>query len=355
MQERCQQDTQLKSQAGLAILARMSPTDEALPSDATPDASTQTDETAADPSDAPSDPAVRAEMDPADSLSPSVRRLVRQFDLDITGIHGTGPSGRIRVGDVMGLLGGRKDSGARDAPARPPAPDVDAESSADDAGFEAAATQQQPAVEPGRASKPAAAVEPAAPTAAPATTVFECDLSRVLAHRRRLRRDNIELTTTSYFLTALAAALERAPELTAAEPVRFGVSLTTSDGRVRSSVLDVPDTLPASLDERVRAVDIALRANLHTPLEHSNLLVHHYGESGSLLATPTPVGAGHVGSVGIGRLRREVVVRVIDGVESPRIASCCHVSLSFLPDRVSFHDANRTLAAAVALLESWPH
>src|SRR4051812_1337188 len=30
----------------------------------------------------------------ADALSPAVRRLVRQYDLDITGIHGTGPEGR---------------------------------------------------------------------------------------------------------------------------------------------------------------------------------------------------------------------------------------------------------------------
>jgi hypothetical protein len=176
----------------------------------------------------------------------------------------------------------------------------------------------------------------------------------VLAHRRRLRHDNVELLTTSYFLAGLAAGLEKVPELTAGEPVRFGVSLTASDGRLRSSVLEVPDTLAESLDERVRAIDIAVRANLHTPLEHSNLLVHHYGESGSLLATPTPIGAGHVASVGIGRLRREVVVRVVDGVESPRLATCCHLSLSFAADRVPLHDANRALAAAVAFIESWP-
>ena len=307
----------------------MSPTEEALPTDPAPD--------------------------PSDTLSPAVRRLVRQFDLDITGIHGTGPSGRIRVGDVMGLIGGRQDSGHRDAPARSAAPDSDAESSADDAVFEPATTEPQPAVEPEPTStKPPAAAEPATLTAAPTTTVFDCDLSRVLAHRRKLRRDNVELLTTSYFLTALAAALEKAPELTAGDPVRFGVSLSTADGRLRSSVLEVPDTLAESLDDRVRAVDIALRANLHTPLEHSSLLVHHYGESGSLLATPTPIGAGHVASVGIGRIRREIVVRVIDGVESARVAGCCHVSLSFVPDRVPLHDANRALAAAVALLESWP-
>jgi pyruvate/2-oxoglutarate dehydrogenase complex dihydrolipoamide acyltransferase (E2) component len=345
----------LKSRFGLAILAGMSRTEEALPSDATPDAP-QTHEAAADAVDANAGAELRADAaaSPADTLSPSVRRLVRQFDLDVTGIHGTGPSGRLRVGDVMGLLGGRKDSGNRDAPARPASRGEDAESSADDAIVEPTAAEAKPVVEREPTPTKPPAAEPSAYAAAPTTTVFDCDLSRVLAHRRRLRRDDIELTTTSYFLTALAAALEKAPELTAGEPVRFGVSLTASDGRLRSSVLEVPDTLAESLDERVRAIDIALRANLHTPLEHSNLLVHHYGESGSLLATPTPIGAGHVASVGIGRLRREVVVRVADGIESPRVATCCHVSLSFAADRVPLHDANRALAAAVALIESWP-
>ena len=347
----------------------MSTTEKAVPSDATDD-SAQTDEAAAGAANEQADSALRADAaaNPSDTLSPAVRRLVRQFDLDVTGIHGTGPSGRIRVGDVIGLLAGRKDSGNRDAPARPPTPDDDSESSADEAAFEPAATEPPSAVEPEpAAAEPPPAVEPepiatkpqadrapAAYMAAPTTTVFDCDVSRVLAHRRRLRRNNVELTTTSYFLTALAAALETAPELTAGEPVRFGVSLTASDGRLRSSVLAVPDTLAESLDERVRAIDIALRANLHTPLEHSNLLVHHYGESGSLLATPTPIAAGHVASVGIGRLRREVVVRVVDGAETPRIATCCHVSLSFTADRVPLHDANAALAAAVAVLESWP-
>jgi len=49
---------------------------------------------------------------------------------------------------------------------------------------------------------------------------------------------------------ALAAALEKVPELVGGAVPRFGVSLTTADGRVRSSVLEVPETLPESLVER---------------------------------------------------------------------------------------------------------
>jgi len=326
----------------------MSSTEEALPSDAAPDAAPpQSDGTRAETASARADdatPKADASEDSSDTLSPAVRRLVRQFDLDVTGIHGTGPSGRIRVGDVMGLLAGRKDTGKRDAPTRTAPPDADIAPSEDGAVLEVLAME----------AEPLAAAEPASHALVPMTTVFDCDLSRVLAHRRRLRRDNVELLTTSYFLTALAAAVAKAPALAGGETPRFGVALTTADGRLRNSVLEVPDTMPERVDERVRAVDIALRANLHTPLEHSSLLVHHYGESGSLLATPTPIGAGHAASVGIGRMRREIVVRVVDGVETPRVASCCHLSLSFFPDRLPLHDANQALAAAVALLENWP-
>jgi pyruvate/2-oxoglutarate dehydrogenase complex dihydrolipoamide acyltransferase (E2) component len=274
--------------------------------------------------------------DPHEALSPAVRRLVRQFDLDITGIHGTGPEGRIRVGDVMGLLNGRTDSGKRDAPAR------------------AVAAEDDPQAEAASELEPVLAAAPdAAP--APASTVFDCDLSRVLAHRKKLRLGDVELLTTSYFLTALAAALDSTPEITAGHAARFGVSMTTSNGELRSAFLDTAAiSWDSALGERVRAIDAALRANLDADVSAANLLVHHYGESGSVLATPTPIGRRHEASAGIGRVRREIVVRTFDGVESPRIAARCFVSLSFFPERVPLHHANRCMAEVVRILETWP-
>jgi pyruvate/2-oxoglutarate dehydrogenase complex dihydrolipoamide acyltransferase (E2) component len=273
------------------------------------------------------------DSDPHETLSPAVRRLVRQFDLDVTAIHGTGPSGRITVADVMGLLGGRTDSGQRDAPRRRATHKAEEESTEDDA-------------------EPAAKVEPAVEV--PTSTVFDCDVSRVLAHRKRLRAEHAEILTTSYFLAALATALDTGSDLVGPAPC-FGVLLSTRDGEQHSALVDtarVPSG--ATLPERVRAIDAELHAKFDTGVEGADLLVHHYGESGSLLATPTPIGAGHVASVGIGRMRRDLVVRAVDGVESPRVATHCHLSLSFLPSRISFERANHLLAHAVRLLEHWP-
>lgn len=285
-----------------------------------------------------------------DTLSPAVRRLVRQFDLDITGIHGTGPSGRIRVADVMGLLGGRTDSGNRDAPPRPAARDDD-DGGLDDDDLRDGSPLENAANEPPRPSAAGTLARVAVPTSA----VFDCDLGRVLAHRKKLRAENVELLTTSYFLTALAAALDEAPEITAGHPARFGVWITSPDGTLRSALLDVATvSWDAALDERVRAVDAALRANVDVDVGPANLLVHHYGESGCVLATPTPLGEGHTASVGIGRVRREVVVRSVEGADTPRLAARCYLTLSFFADLVPLHHANRALAAAVRTLETWP-
>ena len=89
-------------------------------------------------------------------------------------------------------------------------------------------------------------------------------------------------------------------------------------------------------------------------LRSADMLIHYYAASGSLLATPTPIGAGHVGSIGIGRVRREVVVKTVDGQEAPRIAALCYLTLTFCPERITLERANRFVGEWVRVLEQWP-
>ena len=89
---------------------------------------------------------------------------------------------------------------------------------------------------------PTVAPAPAATSAAAITTVFECDLARVLAHRKRLRADGVELLLTSYFLAAYVEALGAVPELVLGAPLCIGVELTTADGDTRPLKLDAGGT-----------------------------------------------------------------------------------------------------------------
>ena len=277
----------------------------------------------------------------AETLSPAVRRLVRQYDLDITGIHGTGPSGRIRVGDVIGMLGGRTDTGIRlGEAARGGSADQD------DRGDE-------PAEKRDRAPPEVSAARFAANI--PASTVFECDLSRVLSHRKRQRGNNVEVLLTSYCVAACGEALRVVPEVATARAgasAALGVLLSSSDGGLRTTLVDAP---LGALGDRLYTLDRQLRATGDADLARASMLVHHYGLSGSLLATPTPLGPEHAASVGIGRVRREIVVKSADGgEETPRVTAVCYVTLTFLPDRIAFNRANLFVATLVRTLEQWP-
>jgi pyruvate/2-oxoglutarate dehydrogenase complex dihydrolipoamide acyltransferase (E2) component len=187
--------------------------------------------------------------------------------------------------------------------------------------------------------------------------VFACDVSRVLSHRKRERQGDVEPLLASYLIAACLEALSAVPEVAArgadSTPApRVGVSVATTDGSVRRALVAAPAA--SSLDERMHAVDSQLRAAGDNDLRAAQILVHYYGASGSLLATPTVIGAGHVGSAGIGRVRREIVVRTVDGQEAPRVAALCYLTLTFRPERIALERANRFVGEWVRVLEQWP-
>ncbi len=103
----------------------------------------------------------------------------------------------------------------------------------------------------------------------------------------------------------------------------------------------------------MRAVDAQLRTSVDDDLRSADILIHYYAPSGSLLATLTPIGAGHVGSIGIGRVRREIVVKTVDGQEPPNSgAVLCDPDLS--PERIALERANRFVGEWVRVIEQWP-
>lgn len=296
--------------------------------------------------------------DPADTLSPAVRRLVREYDLDITGVHGSGPAGKIRVGDIIGMLDGRAEPRARTSEIS-----SHAASAADGGGRRAVPSTPQD-FRAGPTQTPQSSAEDSGAAEAPPaqTTVFECDLSRVLSQRKRERQGDVEPLLASYLIAACAEALRAVPDIAAGNlhstrspnaelAPRLGVSLTTTDGSVRRALVDAAGT---PLDERMRAVDVQLRTSAGDDLRSADILIHYYAASGSLLATPTAIGAGHVGSLGIGRVRRELVVRTVDGQEAPRVAALCYLTLTFRPEHIALERANRFVGEWVRVLEQWP-
>lgn len=264
-----------------------------------------------------------------EDLSPSVRRLVRHYDLDITGIHGSGPAGRIRVGDVMPLLGGRESVAAHD----------DREAPNDDRGTLGAAAAEEVA-EAGES-----AVAPAT-TARIATVVFECDLSRVLVAQRRAREQGKSIAVESYVVQACARALAAVPAVNAGAG-RTDLAITI-DGEpaARRVLLRDPETL--ELD----GIEYALDAAAESTGTAATFAMRYHGPSGSVLALGLEPEPGTHAMLGVGKLRKVVTVKTVEGEDTPRISAMCHLSLSFDPHVLDEHTAHAFLRTLVATLES---
>ncbi|MFZ0132348.1 MAG: biotin/lipoyl-containing protein, partial [Desulfobacterales bacterium] len=154
------------------------------------------------------EPAPREKPLPADlSLSPAVRRLVRETGVDVGAVTGTGPGGRITKGDVLLHLEARE---AQEAAPKAAAP-VESQ-----AGPPAAAeeTSRKP-MTPIR-QRIAARLLEARQNTAMLTTFNDLDMSRVMEIRSRYKeafqkKYDVALGFMSFFIKAAVEALKEFP------------------------------------------------------------------------------------------------------------------------------------------------
>ncbi|MEI5583367.1 MULTISPECIES: dihydrolipoamide acetyltransferase family protein [unclassified Agromyces] len=175
-------------------------------------------------------------------MSPLVRRLAREHDLDLSGVAGSGPEGRIVRKDLEPLI-----AAAAPAPQAAPAPP--------------AAAPEAPTVQP---------TQPAAPAAsAPAAVTAEAELVPHTRMRRTIARRLVESKTQvpHFYLTAecrVDRLLELRRELNATGAIKVSVNDLVVKA-VAGAFADVPEANRTWTDEGVlqhRTADIAIAVAL---------------------------------------------------------------------------------------------
>jgi 2-oxoglutarate dehydrogenase E2 component (dihydrolipoamide succinyltransferase) len=156
--------------------------------------------------EAPAPTAAPAEA--AQKLSPAVRRLLDEHDLDATSVSGTGKDGRLTKSDVLAYLKSHSDE---DVTPGDPAPALPA------AG--AQRTEQRVPMTRLRARIAARMVE-AQHAAAMLTTFNEVDLTKVMSLRKRYKESfekehGVRLGFMSFFAKAAVEALKKYPAVNA--------------------------------------------------------------------------------------------------------------------------------------------
>ena len=307
----------------------------------------------------------------ARQLSPAVRRLLAEHSLDPGSVRGTGEGGRITVADVMREVAepwrstqgnGRLHTGGA-APAR-----VDVAGAPTDAdAVEGTASHRVPhsAV---RKRIAARMVESLLHTAPHVTTVFEVDMSEVLAHRQRHReefaRRGVTLTLTAYFAQAAVTAIRAVPEansrwtdtsLEIYDSINLGIA-TAAEGGLVVPVLHAAESLDLletarRLEELVgRARDGAL-----TPADvrGGTFTLSNHGVSGSLLAAPIIIPQPQSAILGLGKLEKRAVVIEKAGEDEIVVRPRCYATLTIDHRVMDGSRANAFLQAFTERLASW--
>lgn len=293
-------------------------------------------------------------------LSPAVRRLMAEHALEATAVRGSGAGGQITVGDVL--------RHAAD-PARiatPAMPDTDLRPLAPS---ESTASGQL--VPHSRIRKQIAAhmVESLLHTAPHVTTVFEADLSAVLAHRDQHRASfeqrGVPLTLTAYFLIACVVALKAVPEVNSRwtaealelyERIDIGVATALEDrGLVVPVIRDVPSLDLFGIAHSLAGLVSRARAGNLAPADvrGGTFTISNHGVSGSLLAAPIIINQPQSAILGIGKLEKRAVVVEEAGQGVVAIRPRCYVTLTIDHRVLDGQRANHFLQALVRCLENW--
>ncbi len=256
------------------------------------------------------------------NATPAVKALANQLGVNLSGVRGTGPGGRISENDVRAL-----------APAAPTATATTrqepAVASTTSSGYPpvSIARQQGDTTVPftGIRRKIAEKMQQSRRTVAHVTHMDECDMTAVLALRASLKKEaekrKIKLTFLPFIIRALSKALsefpafnssldEAAGEIVIKRRHNVGIAVAAPQGLVVPNVKNAQDkdiwALAAevsTLAEKVRAKTIEVSA-----LQDGTVTITNIGPIGGLFATPI-VNHPEVAILGLMKLAKKPVVR----------------------------------------------
>lgn len=226
-----------------------------------------------------------------DALSPAIRRLIAEHDLDASQIKGSGVGGRITREDVEKHLA-NKPAAAKAAPA-----------AAEAAPQPAVANRSEKRVPMTRLRKRVAErLLEAKNSTAMLTTFNEVNMKPIMDLRKQYgesfeKRHGVRLGFMSFYLKAVVEALKRFPEVNASidgEDVVYhnyfdvSIAVSTPRGLVTPVLKDVDALSMADIEKKIKELAIKGRDGKLTveELTGGNFTITNGGVFGSLMSTP---------------------------------------------------------------------
>ncbi|WP_290658894.1 2-oxoglutarate dehydrogenase, E2 component, dihydrolipoamide succinyltransferase [Kocuria sp.] len=306
-------------------------------------------------------------------VTPLVRKLAREKDVDLSTITGTGVGGRIRKQDVLAAAEEAakqseapqvQDTGANMAPAvsrqgseAQPAPAPDAKRGT---------TEKAPRIRMTIAKRMRESLD----VSAQLTQVTEVDMTRVAQLRQKAKdqfqkREGAKLTFMPFFAKAVAEALQAHPVLNATFKEEskeivynasedIAIAVDTPRGLLVPVVKNAGDLNLGGLAKQIAEVGAAAKDGSIAPdqLTGGTFTITNIGSFGALFDTPI-INQPQVAILGTGTIvKRPMVLTDADGNDTIAIRHMCYLSLTYDHRLVDGADAGRFLGTLKKRLEA---
>jgi len=306
------------------------------------------------PRPAPKQEAPAAEQSNGDTpyVTPLVRKLAGEHDVDLSRVKGTGVGGRIRKQDVLAAAEAAKQPAPAAAPAKSSAPAPAAQANL------RGKTEKMSRLRQTVSRRMVESLQ----TSAQLTQVVEVDVTRIAKLRSRAKsafeqREGVKLTFLPFFAKATVEALKAHPKLNASindetKEVTYhgaehlGVAVDTERGLLSPAIHNAGDLSVAGLAHKIADLAERTRANKVTPDElfGATFTLTNLGSQGALFDTPI-IPQPQVGILGVGLVvKRPVVITDADGNDTIAIRSMAYLALTYDHRLVDGADAGRFLS-----------
>lgn len=294
-------------------------------------------------------------------VSPLVKKMVAENDIDLNQVSGSGQDGRITKEDVLKYLESRQDV----APTKSAiniAPELE---TSDKKSSQAGELVQLSSLRKQIAERMVNSQH----TSPHVLTVMEADLSKVLAHRAANKAafaaQGVNLTLTAYFCSAIVKSLKSFPTVNSSwtdEGIQLhrdiNLGMATALGEQGLIVPVIKDASLLSLQGLAQKVnDLAARARakklLPDEVKGGTFTLTNHGSGGSLFASPI-IFQPQAAILGTGIMhKRPVVVTDASGNDAIAIRPMIYLSLVFDHRILDGEGADRFLLAVKEALENW--
>jgi 2-oxoglutarate dehydrogenase E2 component (dihydrolipoamide succinyltransferase) len=316
-------------------------------------------------------PVAEAALEPTGPLSPLVRRMAREYNIDLSKVKGTGAGGRITKQDLEGHIAKQQEAPApaQAAPAAAPPAPVAAPAAAPATTAMAplpAAGQAKTRIEPMSTMRIKIAEHMVASrrTSAHVTTIHKVDMTKVARMRDKHKGGfqanyGMSLTYLPFVVRATVVGLRTFPLLNASiegnnilyhNEVNVGIAVALENGLIVPVIHQADEKNVLGLQRSI--VDLATRARSRqlkpNEVQGGTFSISNFGGFGSVIATPV-INQPQVAILGVGAVEKTPVV--ID--DAIAIRSIMYLSLSFDHRLIDGALADQFTAKVKQVLENW--